>query len=1164
MIETEPSSPSAVRVHRVEVLPAPGEPDPLGEAATRDLCSAGWAGAKASCRRVYLLEGALDEGQLQRIATQLLADPVSERAIVGAAPASDAVVEIHYKPGVMDPVAESTREAVRDLLDVDVEVRTGFRYDVAWERALPKDLPEGVGLDGALRAFAEKRLANPVIQELYDAPHTPTRFPTGRAYELHVQRAAIRGLDDDGLTRMSREAHLFLSLEEMRAIRDYYEAAGREPTDIELETLAQTWSEHCVHKTLKSTVTYRDTAAAAKPHARDDEQANAPTDASGRRERDASGRRERDEDPETVRPDPLLIFRNKPGHTVHADGRVTIDNLLKSTIAAATFKLREDPELGDWLVSVFDDNAGVVKLDERDGLCIKVETHNHPSAIEPYGGAATGIGGCIRDILGTGLAARPIANTDVFAVAWRPDAPTPDAQDQNQEQDQDQDRDQEQGRNPAPAEQARAENDADTRSEPEPARDAQAPLPRGVIHPRRILEQVVAGVRDYGNRMGIPTVNGAVLFHEGYLANPLVFAGCVGVIPLDKAFGEPQPGDRIIALGGATGRDGIHGATFSSAELTDTHAEEFSHAVQIGNAITQKKMLDVILQARDEQAGCLFHAITDCGAGGFSSAIGEMGEKLGASVSLQRAPLKYAGLSYTEIWISEAQERMVLAVPPENVERLKALCDREGVGFCDLGRFGFRGGQEAGAQAGCGQEAEASEARGELAFEREGQPLLSLNYEGVEVGRLSMRFLHEGLPMPTREARWGGAARPRSSAGSDVSGVSGESESAGLAATGTGRVDPLRLRGQAAPDMTRALRALLSHPNIASKHWIVRQYDHEVRGGSAVKPLVGPGQDGPSDASVVRPRLDAARGAAIGCGAAPWLADPKLAVDPDPYQMAPAAFDEAVRNVDCVGADPRRLAVLDNFCWPSCDGPDAMGALVRAAEACHDAALAYRAPFVSGKDSLNNQFTTDQGERIAVPPTLLITALGLVRSVERCVTMDAKRAGGRLLLIGATDERMGGSHFVQRFGTGAVDARIPTTDLSLGPRTAHAVAELIEHENVRAAHDCSDGGLLVAAVEMAIAGGLGLELDLSAVPGDRTLNDRSLAFAETPGRYLLEIDEGRLEEAIARLSEAGAPFAEVGRFREPPHVSVRRDREGRLLSLPLETLRGWWRRPLDW
>ncbi len=383
-------------------------------------------------------------------------------------------------------------------------------------------------------------------------------------------------------------------------------------------------------------------------------------------------------------------------------------------------------------------------FDETDAVCFKVETHNHPSAIEPYGGSATGAGGVIRDILGTGLAAKPIANTDVFCVA------PPDA-----------------------------------------LRDG---LPKGVIHPKRILQQVVAGVRDYGNRMGIPTVNGAVYFDERYLGNPLVFCGCVGLIPRDKLQKAAQNGDAIVLMGGRTGRDGIHGATFSSAELTDTHADEFSHAVQIGNAITEKKMADVILTARDAN---LFTAITDCGAGGLSSAVGEMGEKTGAVVELEKVPLKYAGLRYDEIWISEAQERMVLAVPPRHVQQLLKLAADEDVEATVIGKFGTTN--------------------------RE----LILNYADRQVGRLSMEFLHHGIPMPTRKAII----------------VTPSPKPHEKPAT----LDPRQFKTK--------LLAALAHPNIASKHWIIRQYDHEVQGGSVVKPLVGPMQIGPSDAAVLRPKL---------------------------------------------------------------------------------------------------------------------------------------------------------------------------------------------------------------------------------------------------------------------------------------------------------------------
>ena len=998
---------TATAVHRVEVHPADRADDPLSRNVRREATESGLAPGlrEVHATRVYLIEADLDEPTVRRIADELLADPVNQRSVIGAEAAGDGAVtlEVHYLPGVMDPVAMSTADAIREMLDADarcedLEVRTGYRYDF-------------VGIDAEqARALAARLLANTVIQKIEAGVYHPDAFVKGRPYELQLTHVAIRDLDDEALRRMSREAHLFLSVEEMRAIRDYYRQLpdGREPTDIELETLAQTWSEHCVHKTLKSRIRYTP-----------------------------------EQGPEASQ----LALRGRPGHTINDDGSVTIDNLLRSTIAAATNELRQDGV--DWCISVFEDNAGVIAFDDDDAATFKVETHNHPSAIEPYGGAATGVGGCIRDTMGTGLAARPIANTDVFCVA-HPGRPIDD-------------------------------------------------LPRGVLHPRRILQQVVAGVRDYGNRMGIPTVNGAVCFDDRYLGNPLVFCGSVGLIPNDKAFGSARPGDRIIVLGGRTGRDGIHGATFSSAELTDTHADEFSHAVQIGNAITEKKCLDVILQARDHAAGCLFHAITDCGAGGFSSAVGEMGEKLGALVQLEKAPLKYAGLSYTEIWISEAQERMVLAVSPDHVDTLTRLADAEDVEWCDLGHFGT-------------DDAE-----------------LILTYAGTEVGRLSMDFLHNGIPQPTREARWVAPARPATS------------------------TTPSDAR------LADVLLALLAHPNIASKHWVIRQYDHEVQGGSTVKPLVGPAHDGPADAAVLRPKLESNRGLALSVGLCTPLGDL------DPYWMTLASIDEAIRNAVCVGARPDRIAILDNFCWPSCDKPEHLGSLVRAAEACYDGAKAYRTPFISGKDSLNNQFTTDAGQTIAIPPTLLISAMGIVNDVNTCPTMDAKQAGSYLLLIGATTSELGGSHLSMIDNAPvAAGGRCPRVDLAAAPRQLAAVADLIERGLVAAAHDCSEGGLLVAAAEMAFAGRLGLDVDLAGVPRRGELSDLAACFAETPSRVLIEVAPANLDAVVKLLNKAGVPFGEVGRFSEAPQFTVRSDSAGQLMTTPLDELREAWLKPLDW
>ena len=603
-------------------------------------------------------------------------------------------------------------------------------------------------------------------------------------------------------------------------------------------------------------------------------------------------------------------------------------------------------------------------------------------------------------------------------------------------------------------------------------------------------------MRDYGNRMGIPTVNGAVWFDDRYLGNPLVYAGSVGLIPRDMAFGEVQPGDRIIVLGGRTGRDGIHGATFSSAELTDTHADEFSHAVQIGNAITEKTCMDVILQARDHADGCLFNAITDCGAGGFSSAVGEMGEKLGATVDLEKAPLKYDGLSYTEIWISEAQERMVLSVSPDKVGQVTALAEAEGVEWCDLGEFGT----------------DSKE--------------LVLRYTGTEVGRLSMAFLHEGIPQPTRAATWAGP-------------MSGSVTNETMLGASVGET----------------LDALLAHPNVASKHWIVRQYDHEVQGGSVVKPLTGPGADGPSDAAVLRPKLDSEQGVALSVGLCTAMGDI------DPYWMTLAAIDEAVRNAVCVGADPSKIAILDNFCWPSCDDPKNLGSLVRAAEACYDGALAYRTPFISGKDSLNNQFTTDTGETIQIPPTLLISAMGIVPDSGRCVTMDAKSAGNYLIQVGVTTDEMGGSHLA--LIGGATNSDLPKVNLRSAPKLMATVAGLVADGKIASAHDCSDGGMLAAAAEMAFAGGLGLAVDLSGVPRDGELGDLAACFAETPSRVLLEVKPDDYDAVVKQLRDAGVSHGEVGRFNETEKLTVRSG-AGQIAERGIETLRKTWLEPLDW
>ncbi len=1001
-------------VHRIEVHPAAHAGDPRAHALIENAKSLGIELEGAHWCRVYLIEASLTDDQLDQIINKLLANPVVERAIVGSSEPRGALVEIHPLPGVMDPPAQSVSDAIFALVGVRAAVSTGDRYDIL-----------GIS-DAKAQTLANQLLANPVVAGVHAVPFHPEQLPHGHAHEFVLTYIPIRELDDHELEKLSREGHLFLDLNEMQAIQHHYQTLGRDPTDIELETLAQTWSEHCVHKTLKSTIHYT---------------GDPTTNGNGE-----------------------VAPTSRPGVTMHDDGSYTIDNLLKSTVAAATFELIEEGL--DWTLSVFVDNAGIIKFDDDHAVCIKVETHNHPSALAPYGGAATGIGGCIRDIIGTGLAAKPIASTDVFCVAY------PDMLD----------------------------------------------IPAGCLPPKQILTEVVAGVRDYGNRMGIPTINGAVSFDNRYVGNPLVYCGCIGIMPIDLISGDAKPGDRIIALGGKTGRDGIHGATFSSAELTDTHADEFSHAVQIGNAIEEKRTLDAILRARDFEGGPLYHSITDCGAGGFSSAIGEMGEKIGAFVNLEQAPLKYAGLSYTEIWISEAQERMVLAVPQENLPALQKICDEEHVELADLGYFGTDNAE------------------------------LILNFEGTQVGRLPMAFMHDGIPTPTRTATWKKKevtterTEKNQSTKSDPSSTSAPSASPSVCSVCS------VVKSPSSPSSLREnLLTLLAHPNIASKHWIVRQYDHEVQGNTVIKPLVGPEGIGPGDASVVEPVPGSGQGLSVGCGLATGLSD-------DPYTMTLAAIDECIRNLVCVGTDPSRIAILDNFCWPSCTKPENLGSLVRAAQACYDGAKAYKTPFVSGKDSLNNQFTVpgkngDTGETIEIPPTLLITGMGIVPDVNKCVTSDAKKPGNTLVLVGNPQGKLAGSHAAM---LGIVQStEMPTLDLEVGPKTAIAVHNLIKAGLVKAAHDISDGGVLCAIAEMLIAGSTNDQPLGFAGIGKL---DATTAFDESPSCYVLEVEN---PEAL-KAALGSIPMRTLGTITDTGSL------DWGTLGASVADLTAAWRSTLDW
>ncbi|MCK4284264.1 MAG: phosphoribosylformylglycinamidine synthase, partial [Candidatus Brocadiae bacterium] len=578
----------------------------------------------------------------------------------------------------------------------------------------------------------------------------------------------------------------------------------------------------------------------------------------------------------------------------------------------------------------------------------KVETHNHPSAIEPYGGANTGIGGVIRDPLGTGLGAKPILNTDVFCFG--------------------------------------------------PLDMAEEDVPRGALHPKRVMKGVVAGVRDYGNRMGIPTANGAVYFDERYTGNPLVYCGNIGLLPKDCVEKAARPGDLAVVVGGRTGRDGIHGATFSSVELTSESEEVSGGAVQIGNAITEKKVADTLLKARDRG---LYTGLTDCGAGGLSCAVGEMGQEMGAEAEIQHIPLKYQGLSYTEIWISEAQERMVLSVPPENLDELMEIFQSEDVEATVIGRFTDDG-------------------------------MLRVKYGGNVVAELEMDFVHKGLPRFKGRAKWEPPSFPDPLV--EESWAEATSEQAQACRKALAGPD----------DCADALARILAAPNVRSKEWIVRQYDHEVQGQTVVKPLVGVNCDGPGDACVITPVLGSHKGLAVGCGLNPKYADI------DTYHSAACAIDEALRNITAVGAPIERTAILDNFCWGNTRRPEQLGTLVRAALACYDYAVGFGVPFISGKDSLNNEFNTGE-ETISIPPTLLISAIAVMEDVRHAVTMDLKGPGNLLYLVGMTHPELGGSHYLELFGLTGIT--VPHVRVQRARPIMQALWSTVQRGLVRSCHD---------------------------------------------------------------------------------------------------------------
>jgi phosphoribosylformylglycinamidine synthase len=907
--------------HRVEVGMKPGQRDAAGDAVRGQLAEdLGIHVDDVRVVDVYTINADVNAEELERVRGELFTDPIIQESTIDASLARDFkyLVEVGFRPGVTDNVGKSAAEGVADAIG----------RELADDEAVFKSTQYAIRGDVTLDScehIARDLLANELIQHW--VVKSPEEMKSADGQDLlglpivtDHSDVEVHDIDleiaDDALVQLSRDMMLALELDEMRAIQAYYRdpevraeraAVGLpdKPTDIELEVLAQTWSEHCKHKIFAAKITYTD-----------------------------------------------------------ADGKAqVIDGLFKNFVKATTDEVAKRV---DWLVSVFHDNAGLIRFDDENLFALKAETHNSPSALDPYGGAMTGIVGCNRDVIGAGMGCRCILNTDVFCFAS-------------------------------------PEFDGD--------------IPARLMHPRRVLRGVHQGVKDGGNQSGIPDVNGAIVFHERFLGKPLVFCGTGGIIPAEVA-GKPshekaaRPGDHIVMTGGRIGKDGIHGATFSSEEL---HEGSPATAVQIGDPITQKKMADFILEARDLG---LFSCITDNGAGGLSSSVGEMAEKPGgAELYLERAPLKYAGLAPWEIFLSEAQERMTLAVPPEDLDAFMALAARREVEATSLGQFTDSG-------------------------------RLECFYDGKIIGSLRMEFLHDGVPKMDLTATWAPPA-------------------------------PLVPAKVEDGDLIADLKAVLGSHNVCSKESFVRMYDHEVLAQSVVKQFQGEDEDGPGNAGVIRPVPGSDKGVAISAGICPKFSDldtyhmMACAIDEAVRNLvAVGARLGTIAGLDnFCWPDP-----VQSDKTP--DGEHKLAQLVRCCQALYDVCVAYDIPLISGKDSMKNDYKIGD-TKISIPPTVLVTACAILDDVNKVVTMDVKAPGHAVYVLGDTKDEMGGSEFLAL--RGELGANVPTVDPVNARALYNRLTDAIEAGLVASCHDCSDGGLGVALAESAFAGGFGMRVDLNGL-----------------------------------------------------------------------------------
>jgi len=902
----------------------------------------------------------------------------------------DFAIEVGFLPGVTDNVAHTAREAIGDRfkrkLDPEKSVFTTTTYFISGN----------ITRDDALRVAQE--LHNPLIQrmkvlsrnEYIELGGMGREIPVVRLHENVTAGEVSLEVPDDELLRIGKEGiaegdgtrrgPLALDMISLNVIRDHFRnSEKRNPTDVELESIAQTWSEHCKH-------------------------------------------------------------------TIFAARLDEIDEgIFKAYIREATVRIRREKGDDDFCLSVFSDNSGGIEFDENFLVSDKVETHNSPSALDPFGGSITGIVGVNRDTIGFGMGSRPIANRYGFCFA-----------------------------DPSDDEPLFRSKEDDSR----------------LLPPRRIMEGVIHGVNVGGNCSGIPTPQGFVYFDDRYKGKPLVFVGTVGLMPRERGGKKlydkkARAGDNVVMIGGRVGRDGIHGATFSSEALSSGSP---ATAVQIGDPITQKKLSDaVVKEARDLG---LYNSITDNGAGGLSCSVAEMARECGGfEVELEKVPLKYPGLAPWQIWVSESQERMTLSVPDSSLPEFMALMERRGVEASVIGRFTDSG-------------------RG------------IVRHNGKNVFDLDLEFLHEGLPKKTLTSKLVLKRNPHPAF--DEPG-----------------------------DLTETFVAMTGRLNTASFEFISMQYDHEVQANSVIKPLQGKGRVNGS-ASVIRPLASSQKGVVLSQALYPSYSDI------DPYWMAACSIDTAVRSAIAAGGTMKRLALLDNFCWCDSNNPERLGELKEAARACYDYAVAYGTPYISGKDSMFNDFrgydAAHREVQISIPPTLLISSIGIVPDVTRCQTIDFKFPGDLVYLVGDTRDELGGSEYLaftgeRLSGKKFIGESVPRVDAEKNLRAYRAVESAIAKELVASCAGVERGGMGVALAKSAMAGMLGCSIDLGAMP-DALRGDTAL-FSESQGRLLLSVAPGARKEFESAMK--GVPLALIGAVTDGPGVEVRRGKKA-LVKTTVEAL----------